>query len=398
MALRRPAIVACLLIVGAVGAWWGSGRWGPSPAPDRVLDRAEQAARVGDRGAIRRALAGWREPVALTDDDRFRLARLRLAGGLIDQAIADFDRVDASSPRAAEARLLAGQLELRRMRLRPAERRLRAALALDPTATAARRNLMLILGYQGRHPEIAAEFGRAAAFHPFSSRDLMLWSHGPGIALKAEEVAEFLEAALRADPGDRRSRLALADSLRRLNRPAEARRLLDDLPADDPDARAARARLAVEGGELAEARRLLADGPADHLELARLRGQVALGSGDAAAAVEHFRAALAADPDHRATLQGLARALQLAGRDPEAEATRGRLERLDRLHRLLDGPDPLRPIVDPELVLQLARAHEEAGDPLRALGWYRYLISLDPLHAEAQRAAFRLAPAADPPD
>jgi hypothetical protein len=63
---------------------------------------------------------------------------------------------------------------------------------------------------------------------------------------------------------------------------------------------------------------LLREGPANHRELALLRGRLALAEGDMAA-VAHYRAALARNPDDRDTRFGLAQALRLGGKPDEAK-------------------------------------------------------------------------------
>ena len=85
-----------------------------------------------------------------------------------------------------------------------------------------------------------------------------------------------------------------------------------------PEATAIRARLALDQGDLAGAEAIMSRGPADHTELAELRGEMALTSGNLSAAVLHFRRALAARPDDRSCLSGLAQALRLSGQVPAA--------------------------------------------------------------------------------
>jgi len=59
---------------------------------------------------------------------------------------------------APQARLLAGQSELRRDRVRQAEEWLRAALELNPQLVQAHRELIYIYGMQLRRTELGAEF------------------------------------------------------------------------------------------------------------------------------------------------------------------------------------------------------------------------------------------------
>src|SRR5262249_7471654 len=127
---------------------------------------------------------------------------------------------------------------------------------------------------------------------------------------------------LAADPSDRRSRLALADELRKVNRTEEAQeaqQLLTALPADDPQARAVRANLALDRGDLTAARAILTEGPDGDPDLAPRRGRLALAGRDASAAVREFQVSLAARPGQRDILFGLGRALRMAGDDRAAE-------------------------------------------------------------------------------
>ena len=59
---------------------------------------------------------------------------------------------------AAQARMLAGQTELRRDRVRLAEELFHAALALDPRLVQAHRELIYIYGMQLRRRELSREF------------------------------------------------------------------------------------------------------------------------------------------------------------------------------------------------------------------------------------------------
>ena len=113
--------------------------------------------------------------------------------------------------------------------------------------------------------------------------------------------------------------MALAETLREIGRRDEAAQVLSVLPESDPDARAVRARIALDRGDDRAAEAILAGGPADHPELARLRGRFALAHRDGPAAVRHFRAAHAAEPDDRDTVFGLGTALALVGDHAAAE-------------------------------------------------------------------------------
>ncbi|MEI4902465.1 hypothetical protein Q8G48_28410, partial [Klebsiella pneumoniae] len=86
-------------------------------------------------------------------------------------------------------------------------------------------------------------------------------------------------------------------------------------PAADPEARAARAGLALDRGDFEAAAALLAEGPGDHPAVARLRGRFGLLRHDAPAAIRAYQVVLAADPFDRSALFGLGTALKMVGDD-----------------------------------------------------------------------------------
>src|SRR5262249_45724044 len=119
---------------------------------------------------------------------------------------------------------------------------------------------------------------------------------------EARLVIRELEEFLAVDPSDRRSRLALSEELRRLDRLSEADRLLAVLPESDPSVRARRAQLMLDRGDLTTAEAILSTGPAGDSNFAPLRGRLALANRDPAAAVREFRIAVAAYPHRRDVL------------------------------------------------------------------------------------------------
>src|SRR5262249_26084203 len=161
-------------------------------------------------------------------------------------ALAGLATIPDGHPLAPWARLRAGQLERGRHRLRAAEAALRRTLELEPDRIEARRELIYILGLQLRRRELAAEFAALAAGSTLTAREVWVWCLLHDLAWwTPDEHAMVLRPALRADPGDRWSRLALAESERRQGHFEGAEALLAPLPADDPDARAARAGIAL---------------------------------------------------------------------------------------------------------------------------------------------------------
>src|SRR5260370_22282168 len=75
-----------------------------------------------------------------------------------DEAIADLAHVPDGHPMASQARLLAGQVELRRRRLRFAEKYLLDAIRLDPMLVQPHRELVYIYGMQIRRRDLYNQF------------------------------------------------------------------------------------------------------------------------------------------------------------------------------------------------------------------------------------------------
>ena len=177
-------------------------------------------------------------------------------------------------PIAAEAHLIAGQIERRRNRARFAEQAFLHATRLDPAMTQAHRELIRIYGIQLRRPEFNREFQELERLTVLSFDDVYHWTSVHNNLWGPSDVAEELMRFVAADPLDRWSRLALADVFRRMNRETDA--LLDSsaLAPDDPDALAIRVQIALDLDDGNEANRLLALGPPDNpaLRVARQEG------------------------------------------------------------------------------------------------------------------------------
>ncbi|MBX6313889.1 MAG: tetratricopeptide repeat protein [Isosphaeraceae bacterium] len=387
-----------LVLVGGLAAVFV---W-PAPDPGRLWDRAITAFEAGRYDEAEAGLDRLGRLRAPTGRDWGLRARLAMARGRTDEALSALGRIPDGHPLGSWARLRIGQLELRRHRLRVAEAALRHALRLDPNLIAAQRELIYILGVQLRRRELDAAFQRLAERASLSFRETWIWCMVPDLIWWAPEENEaVLRRCLEADPDDRWSRLALAEIYRRTARYDDAAAQLAALPESDPDARAARAQLALEHRQdLDAAAALLANGPADHPGLARLRGRLAMIRHDGAEAVRQFRIVYAAEPKRHASVSGLGAAYVLAG-DPEA--ARPYLEAAQRFEALAillrqagrwteaDGR--------PDLLRQLGAACAAVGRPDQARAWYQLVITHDPLDSEAQQALYRLrTSAATPPN
>jgi tetratricopeptide (TPR) repeat protein len=309
--------------------------------------------------------------------------------GRLDRALVALEGVPDTVPGADLIWRTRGMLEFERDRARPAETALLRALALNPRLTEARRDLVSLYTLQARRRELSAQFRALEERGALSFDDLYLWCLGRRLDVGPAELAAKLERMAQADPDDRRTRLALAENLRRLGRLAQAETALAPLPAADPEARAVRARLALDRGAVAAASRLLDNGPPDHPALAQLRGRLALARGDEAA-VGHYQAALDADPDDRDTLFGLGQALRLAGKpdaaQPYVQAARDR----DRLEWLIENARSLSQRNDPKILRVLGDACRSLRRLPEAHAWYRLALSHDPLDTELQKRLFEL--------
>ncbi len=268
--------------------------------------------------------------------DRMLRAQVQLAMGRIPEALSDLRSVPDEDGMAARARFQEGQIELRRNCARAAEAAFLRALARDPKLIEARRQLIYIYGMQMRRRELQAQFEALSELTPLTFEQVRLWCLTRMSDWDPREVEGVLASFVAADPEDRASRLALADTYRRLARRDEAERTLAELPLSDPDARVIRIRMAQERGDDRTLESLLEAGPDDHAGLARFRGRQALGRRDLAAASRYFRIVLDAEPTDRETLYNLATALVLTGDMAAAKALKKTANDYDNLESLIE--------------------------------------------------------------
>ena len=170
---------------------------------------------------------------APTPLDYMLQGQVEIAHGRADEAIAKLMRIPDDHPAAAQARLLAGQIELRRHRARFAEQYLRQAILLDPKLVQAHKELIYILGFQLRRPDLNAEFLALSQLTDLTFDNVFHWClmrtalWEPSTALT--ELLSFVEA----DPEDRWSRLAIADNYRRQGLLDDADAIIAPLPDSD---------------------------------------------------------------------------------------------------------------------------------------------------------------------
>ncbi len=363
----------------------------PEPSnPDALWAQAEQEFMAGRYERVDLAmdqLRRLREPTPL---DWFLRAQLAMARKNDDQALNDLARVPDGHYMAAQARMLAGQTELRRDRVQRAEEFLHAALKLDPSLVQAHRELIYIYGMQLRRSELSAEFMALSKLSELTFDNVFHWGLLRNNSWDPGEAVESLARYVAADPSDRSSRLALAENYGRMDRFDDAKSILAPLPEDDPRKIDLLARMALDHEGPEAAGRLLAAGPRDDPLLARLRGRLALARRDAKAALAEFRIADAADPENRDTIFGLIAALELSGDKKAALPLREYAGRLDRLNSLIQRAAVPEARGNADLMRQLGAACAALDRKGEARAWYKLAIGFNPLDSESQQALFRL--------
>jgi tetratricopeptide (TPR) repeat protein len=377
------------------------GVWAFAPArqtdPDAIWKQAEADIHNHqiDRAEVGlKRLGTLRAPTPL---DWMLRAQVAMARDRVEAALSDLAKVPDDHAMAAQARLSAGQLELRRGRPRAAETMFKAAIAIDPKLVQAHRELIYIYGVLLRRSELNAEFLALSKLAPMTFDNVWHWCLTRNSAWEPGELTKQLEDYVKNDPEDRNSRLALADNYRALNRRDDAAKVLEYLGDADPDARALRVRLALDVGDDEKAEAMLKDGPTDHADLARLRGKLALARRDGPAAVVAFRAAYKADPDHRDALFGLGQALAMTD---ETEAAKPFIEAArnhEAFASLMQRVSARQNRGDASLLRALGAASEKIHRIPEARAWYRLAIDLNPLDPAAQKALYRLKDAGSDP-
>ncbi len=358
--------------------------------PNKVWAKAQEdlkADRISEAEAGLERLHQLRKP---TSEDEMLAAQVALARHHEADAIAILERMPDTDRLAPVARLLQGQVELRRNRVAFAERALRTAVRLNPKLAQAHSELIVIYGMQLRRRELNAEFAALSELKPLTFQNLWHWVLTRNNKWEPLELSKTLKEYLNADPSDRWSRVGLAECLRQLGRRTEAESVLAALPDSDPDACVLRAQLALDRSDDREAEEILKRGPDHHAELARLRGRFALSHGDGEEALRQFKIADKADPGNRDSVFGILGALKLLGRDDEAAPYVILSRKLDKLGSLLQRASAESGERDPQLPKQFAAACESLDRLLEARAWYQLAITRNPLDTEAQQGIFRI--------
>jgi tetratricopeptide (TPR) repeat protein len=383
--------LACLAVIGLAAGFWVY-RWlelAPTDA-GALRAQAEQALQAGryDRvaAAIER-LSRQRPPSPL---DYLLRAQYEAARHEPEAALADLSRVPDDHAAASKARLLAGQIELRRDRVRRAEELFRKAIGLDSRLVQAHRELIYIYGMQLRRAELCAQFLALSHLTPLSSDNVFHWCLLRNNSWEPGEAVATLLRYIAADPADRWSRIALAENYRRMGQTDSAESVLEPLAVDDSEALVIRAQIAIDRQDQDRALRLLDSGKAGDTRLARLRGRMALSKRDVSSAVRQFGVAFEADPDDRETVFGLMCALELAHETKAALPFHERARNLERLNTLVQRAADRRAREEPVLLRELGDACAVLNRDPEARAWYELAIARDPLDAASQRALYRL--------
>jgi tetratricopeptide (TPR) repeat protein len=387
----RASVFTALAVIGLAGVAWAHHWLGRSaPDIDAIWAQAEAEFMAGrfDRvdTALKR-LSRLRRPSPL---DHMLRAQYAAACNKPDEALTELALLPDDHFMAAQARLLAGQIELRRDRVRFAEAFFQASLALNPKVVQAHRELIYIYGMQLRRRASNAQFLALSGLVPLSSENVFHWCLLRNNSWEPGEAIASLARYVSADPLDRWSRLALAENERRMGRNDTAESLLECLGPDDSAAVAVRVRIAIDRQDQDRAERLLAEADSNDPALALLRGRLALAKRDAQNAWRHFRIVFKSDPDDHETLLGLVRTLELADQSDAASSFRERARKLEVLSTLVDRAAALKARNDPALLRQLGAACAALNRAPEALAWYELAIALDPLDADAQRAIHQL--------
>jgi predicted Zn-dependent protease len=270
----------------ALGAWsvWQRVEMNP----DRIRQGSEADLRSGRYERAATALARLRRP---TVQDIILSAQAAMALGHFDEALTGLSQIPNSDPVAPQARLLAGQIHLRRDRLRLAEKSLLEAVKPDPALVQAHRQLVYIYGMLLRRRELNEHFQALSRLAPMTFDNVFHWCLTRNTVWEPHERLEDLRRYVAADPDDRWSRVALAETLRQVGRRAEAATVVWALPDSDPDARCIRARIALDRGDDRAFQAIMAGAGTDHPELTLLQGRFALAHGDGPTALRLFRMA-----------------------------------------------------------------------------------------------------------
>src|SRR5207248_6126052 len=109
------------------------------------------------------------------------------------EAVAELARIDDAHPLAPVARVLAGQIEVRRGRARAAEAAFLAALRLAPYTVQAHRELAYLYSVQHRAAELDAHLGALSDLNMLDYEYLIHWSKTRNVVWNPQRDCDALE-------------------------------------------------------------------------------------------------------------------------------------------------------------------------------------------------------------
>jgi tetratricopeptide (TPR) repeat protein len=386
---RRPGWVAVAVAVCAASGLACALLLQPERNPDRLWRSAQEDLNAGQ---FDRALAAMVRLLHLrpaTEEHWMLLGQIEMARGRDAAALEHLERIRDGHRLAAQARSVEGAIQLRNQRARNAEDSLLRAVRLDPRDLAPRRKLVWLYCMQRRRRELKEELAALSRLTQLDFDQMLLWSSSLASSWDPSESAPIVDGFVKADPEDYRSRLTLAEALRRLRRIEEMKAVLAPLSSADPEVRAILARVAVAQGDDKEVERLTGDDADRHPVLARMRAMLDLSRRDVSSACKHLRAALALDPHNGAVLFQLGENLVRSGSPEEGRRHLALARAHDALYELIEQAETGRRD-NVELLRAIADASLRLGLRAEARGWYLLAFQLDPASAETQRAIYRL--------
>jgi tetratricopeptide (TPR) repeat protein len=318
-------------------------------------------------------------------------ARVDIAKGRLDQAIASLSAIPDDHPLAGWARLRCGQLERSRLRFRQAEKWLQKVIDLDENSVEARRELVYVYGMQLRRADLHEQLRRLNKLTLLKAKEIWVWCMVRDLAWwHPEEHVPILEKAIEADPEDFRSRIALAEVLRRQGLTDQALSKIEQSPENRVELRAKRMELLIDQNRMEQVEVMLDQIAVDEPSVAILRGRMAMSKGDPKSAVRFFELAEIAEPGRREIVANLGQASIQAGDSVKGKNLVQMSGKIDSLNNLLLKLEKSIEKTGAETWRELAKACEDAGRVAEARAWQSLIIANNPFDQPAQSAIFRI--------
>lgn len=297
---------------------------------------------------------------AMPEEILLERALLTAQGGDLFQEKELWEQVAAGHPESALILEALARGYRKNYLLQPMLDALRAWLEREPGCVEA----LLLRGWvheqQKDYPYAVEEYRRAVAADPGHEEARVRLAQALVLLGNLTEAVGLFQELRRQRPADPRVGLGLAQCWRHRGRPQQARRLLEELVANNP-------------GEFP----LL-------LEL----GQLLVEEGDAVAGEVWLRKALKRSPHDYQAHHSLAVSLRQQGRHEEARKVLARVKELEAdLSAMVKLTDALqqRPF-DPGLRCEIGKLFLRSGEEQEGVLWLKSALRADPGHANAHRA------------